>query len=78
MHDAGHGVFTEAVQSARIGAPDIDPAVFDFLAALFTKPQLNAAEADFVAQVAAIDARRHGQGRRGHDLLLFRSADFVQ
>ncbi len=43
-------IFTEAVQSARIGAPEIDPAVFDFLAALFTQPQLNTFEADFVAK----------------------------
>jgi (1->4)-alpha-D-glucan 1-alpha-D-glucosylmutase len=43
-------VFTEAIQSARMGAQDIDPAVFDFLAGLFTQPQLNAAEADFVAK----------------------------
>jgi (1->4)-alpha-D-glucan 1-alpha-D-glucosylmutase len=33
-----------------MGAADIDPAVFDFLGGLFTKPKLNVVEADFVAK----------------------------
>jgi (1->4)-alpha-D-glucan 1-alpha-D-glucosylmutase len=40
----------EALQGARIGAPDIDAAAFDFLGELFTKPTLNEQEADFVAK----------------------------
>lgn len=43
-------VMLEALQSARIGAPEIDSSTFDFLAALFTKPRLTGAEADFIAQ----------------------------
>jgi (1->4)-alpha-D-glucan 1-alpha-D-glucosylmutase len=43
-------LFAEAVQSARISAPDIDPGAFDFLAALFNKPGLSEEEADFVAR----------------------------
>ena len=43
-------VLLEALQGARIGTPEIDAAAFDFLAALFTKPLLNEAEADFVAK----------------------------
>ncbi|MGB6306271.1 MAG: malto-oligosyltrehalose synthase, partial [Steroidobacteraceae bacterium] len=43
-------ILAEAIQSARIGSPEIDSAAFDFLAALFGKPLLNEAEADFVAQ----------------------------
>jgi (1->4)-alpha-D-glucan 1-alpha-D-glucosylmutase len=43
-------VLLEALQSARIGFPDQDSATFDFLAALFTKADLNEAEADFIAQ----------------------------
>ena len=43
-------ILLEALQSARIGAPDIDAAAFDFLAALFTKTDLDAAEADFIAK----------------------------
>ncbi len=50
LHDDDKRTITEAVQSARIGAPEIDAAAFDFLAALFTKSRLNEAEADFVAQ----------------------------
>ena len=42
-------ILLEALQSARIGSPEIDAAVFDFLAALFTKTDLDAAEADFIA-----------------------------
>ncbi len=38
------------MQSARIGAPDIDAAAFDFLGALFTKPELDPGEGDFVSQ----------------------------
>jgi len=43
-------VFAEAVQNARIGSPEIEPAAFDFLSALFTKPDLDERELDFVAQ----------------------------
>jgi (1->4)-alpha-D-glucan 1-alpha-D-glucosylmutase len=50
IHEQDARVFTEAVQSARIGAPEIEPAAFDFLAALLTKPKLNVIEADFVAK----------------------------
>ena len=43
-------VFAEAVQSARISAPNIiGGSAFDFLAVLFSKPQLDAAEEDFIA-----------------------------
>jgi len=62
LHDDDKRTITEAVQSARIGAPEIDSATFDFLAALFAKSRLNEAEADFVAKWQAADARRHGQG----------------
>jgi (1->4)-alpha-D-glucan 1-alpha-D-glucosylmutase len=50
LHDDDRRTITDAVQSARIGAPGIDDATFDFLAALFTKSRLNDAEADFVAK----------------------------
>jgi (1->4)-alpha-D-glucan 1-alpha-D-glucosylmutase len=43
-------VLLEALQSARIGSPEVEAAAFDFLAALFTKPRLNEAEADFIAK----------------------------
>jgi (1->4)-alpha-D-glucan 1-alpha-D-glucosylmutase len=43
-------VFAEAVQSARISAPNVGgSSAFDFLAALFTKPRLDAAEEEFIA-----------------------------
>ena len=50
LHDADRRVLLGALQSARIGAPEIDAAAFDFLAALFTKADLNEAEAQFVAR----------------------------
>jgi (1->4)-alpha-D-glucan 1-alpha-D-glucosylmutase len=50
LHDQDAKVLLEALQSARIGSTEIDAAAFDFLGDLFTKPQLNAAEADFVAK----------------------------
>jgi (1->4)-alpha-D-glucan 1-alpha-D-glucosylmutase len=50
LHEDDRRILTEAVQSARIGAPDIDAAVFDFLCALFTKSRLTRSEADFIAQ----------------------------
>jgi (1->4)-alpha-D-glucan 1-alpha-D-glucosylmutase len=50
LHDDDKRTITEAVQSARIGSPEIDAATFDFLAALLTKSWLNEAEADFVAK----------------------------
>jgi (1->4)-alpha-D-glucan 1-alpha-D-glucosylmutase len=43
-------VLTEAIQSARIGSPEIDAATLDFLTVLLTQSRLNDAEADFVAQ----------------------------
>jgi (1->4)-alpha-D-glucan 1-alpha-D-glucosylmutase len=49
LHDDDKRTLTEAVQSARIGSPEIDPAIFDFLAALLTKTRLNEAEAGFIA-----------------------------
>ncbi|HEV7614379.1 MAG TPA: malto-oligosyltrehalose synthase [Steroidobacteraceae bacterium] len=49
LHDDDKRILAEAVQSARIGSPDIDSATFDFLATLLTKSRLNEAEADFVA-----------------------------
>ena len=50
LHDGDRRVLLEALQSARMGSPEIDAAAFDFLAALFTKPDLNDAEAQFVAR----------------------------
>jgi len=50
LHDDDKRVLLEALQSARISAPEIDPAAFDFLAALLGKLRLNDAEAEFVAQ----------------------------
>jgi (1->4)-alpha-D-glucan 1-alpha-D-glucosylmutase len=43
-------VLLEALQSARIGSPEIDAAAFDFLGTLFTKAELNEPEADFIAK----------------------------
>ena len=50
LHEEDRRVLLEALQSARIGSSDIDAAVFDFLAALFTKSPLNDVEADFIAK----------------------------
>jgi (1->4)-alpha-D-glucan 1-alpha-D-glucosylmutase len=50
LHDDDRRTLSEAVQSARIGSPEIDAAVFDFLAALFGKSRLTEMEAEFVAQ----------------------------
>jgi (1->4)-alpha-D-glucan 1-alpha-D-glucosylmutase len=50
LHDDDKRTLTEAIQSARIGSPEIDAATFDFLARLFAKSRLNEAEADFVAR----------------------------
>jgi (1->4)-alpha-D-glucan 1-alpha-D-glucosylmutase len=50
LHDQDKKILLEALQSARIGSTDIDAAAFDFLGDLFTKPQLNAEEAEFVAK----------------------------
>jgi (1->4)-alpha-D-glucan 1-alpha-D-glucosylmutase len=50
LHEDDKRVLMEALQSARISAPEIDPAAFDFLAALLSKSRLNDAEADFVAE----------------------------
>jgi (1->4)-alpha-D-glucan 1-alpha-D-glucosylmutase len=50
IDDEDKRILLEALQSARIGAPEIAAAAFDFLAALFTKSDLSAQEADFVAK----------------------------
>jgi (1->4)-alpha-D-glucan 1-alpha-D-glucosylmutase len=50
VHDEDRRIVTDAVQSARIGSPEIDSVAFDFLLSLFTKPSLNDIESDFVAQ----------------------------
>jgi (1->4)-alpha-D-glucan 1-alpha-D-glucosylmutase len=43
-------ILTEAIQSVRIGSPEIEAATLEFLTTLFTQPRLNEAEADFVAK----------------------------
>jgi (1->4)-alpha-D-glucan 1-alpha-D-glucosylmutase len=43
-------ILTEAIQSARVGSPEIDAATLEFFTTLFTKSRLNDAEADFVAK----------------------------
>ena len=48
LHDEDRRIMTEALQSARIGSPELEMPSFDFLAALFIKPSLSEAEADFV------------------------------
>ena len=50
LHPSDDKVFAEAVQSARIGSPDIDGGVFDFLSLLFGKPELDRQEEEFIAQ----------------------------
>jgi len=50
LHEEDKRVLLEALQSARIGSPDIEAPAFDFLAALFTKSPLNDCEADFIAK----------------------------
>ena len=50
IQEADKRVLSEALQSARIGSPEIDGATFDFLGVLFTKSPLNDAEADFIAK----------------------------
>jgi len=50
LHDDDKRIVSEAVQSARIGSPEIDGVAFDFLLNLFTKPRLDPLEADFVAK----------------------------
>jgi (1->4)-alpha-D-glucan 1-alpha-D-glucosylmutase len=49
VDDDDKRVLLEALQSARIGSPELEAASFDFLAALLIKPQLNPAEADLIA-----------------------------
>jgi (1->4)-alpha-D-glucan 1-alpha-D-glucosylmutase len=51
LHEEDKRVAAEAVQSARIGSPEIESAVFDFLLSLFTTADLNEAEADLVAHL---------------------------
>jgi (1->4)-alpha-D-glucan 1-alpha-D-glucosylmutase len=43
-------VFAEAVQSARMSAPNGGGSAFDFLSALFNKRELGAAEEEFIAR----------------------------
>ena len=50
LHDEDKRILLEALQSARIGSPELDGAAFDFLGVLFTKSPLNDAEADFIAK----------------------------
>jgi (1->4)-alpha-D-glucan 1-alpha-D-glucosylmutase len=50
LHPSDEKVFAEAVQSARIGSPEIDAGVFDFLSALFSKPRLDRDEEEFIAR----------------------------
>jgi len=50
LHDEDKRILLEALQSARIGSPEIDAAAFDFLAALLTKPELDDAESDLIAK----------------------------
>ncbi len=50
VDDGDRRILAEAVHGARVGSPEIDPATFDFLAALFAKPRLNEAESDFIAK----------------------------
>jgi (1->4)-alpha-D-glucan 1-alpha-D-glucosylmutase len=50
LHPSDEKVFAEAVQNARIGSPEIDGGVFDFLAALFSKPRLDGDEEEFIAR----------------------------
>jgi (1->4)-alpha-D-glucan 1-alpha-D-glucosylmutase len=50
LHEEDKRMLLEALQSARIGSPDLEGAAFDFLGELFTKAPLNVAEADFAAK----------------------------
>jgi (1->4)-alpha-D-glucan 1-alpha-D-glucosylmutase len=50
IQDEDKRVLSEALQSARIGSPELDGAAFDFFGMLFTKSPLNDVEADFVAK----------------------------
>jgi (1->4)-alpha-D-glucan 1-alpha-D-glucosylmutase len=50
IRDEDKRILLEALQSARIGSPELDGAAFDFLGVLFTKSPLNDAEADFIAK----------------------------
>jgi (1->4)-alpha-D-glucan 1-alpha-D-glucosylmutase len=49
LHEEDRRVMADAVQSARIGSTDIDAAAFDFFLSLFTKPQLEELDEDFIA-----------------------------
>ena len=50
LHPSDERVFTEAVQNARIGSPDIEAAAFDFLSSLFSMPRLDSRQEEFIAQ----------------------------
>jgi (1->4)-alpha-D-glucan 1-alpha-D-glucosylmutase len=50
IRDEDKRILAEALQSARIGSPELDGATFDFLGVLFSKSPLNDAEADFIAK----------------------------
>ncbi len=49
IRDEDKRILLEALQSARLGSPELDRAAFDFLGLLFTKSPINDAEADFIA-----------------------------
>jgi (1->4)-alpha-D-glucan 1-alpha-D-glucosylmutase len=71
LHSSDERVFGEAVQSARIGSPEIEPAVFDFLAALFAKPALDGSEQDFVAQWQQLSPAVMAKGAEDTTFYLF-------
>jgi (1->4)-alpha-D-glucan 1-alpha-D-glucosylmutase len=50
LHPGDEKMFAEAVQSARIGSPEIDGGVFDFLANLFSRSRLDRDEEEFIAR----------------------------
>jgi (1->4)-alpha-D-glucan 1-alpha-D-glucosylmutase len=50
LHDEDKRILLEALQSARMGSPELDGAAFDFLGVLFTKSPLTDPEADFIAK----------------------------
>jgi (1->4)-alpha-D-glucan 1-alpha-D-glucosylmutase len=49
MREEDGRALTEALQSARLSSPELDPAAFDFLQSLFAKSTLDETEAEFVA-----------------------------
>ena len=71
-------VFAEAVQSARIGSPEIDGGVFDFLAALFAKPMLDRDEEEFIAQWQQLSPAVMAKGVEDTTFYLLRPAGVLQ